>query len=73
MDYRGKLYANALKTGFISSYVVGDLEVAYMHKVWTVSSAVRNIADTTYVVASNNVAGWSETAASSPTSACAPG
>ena len=44
-----------------------------MHKAWTVSSAVRNSPDTTYVVASNNVAGWSETAASSPTSACAPG
>jgi iron complex outermembrane receptor protein len=57
VDYRDRMFANTLNTNRVPSYVIGDVELAYLHRQWSVSAGIRNIADTTYFVATNGVGG----------------
>jgi iron complex outermembrane recepter protein len=57
VDYRDRMFADTLNTNRVPSYVVGDVELAYLHKAWTAQVGIRNIADSTYFVAVNGVGG----------------
>ncbi len=57
VDYRDRMFANTLNTTQVPSYVIGDVELAYLHRAWTMTVGVRNIADTTYFVAANGAGG----------------
>ncbi len=57
VDYRDRMFANTLNTNRVPSYVIGDIELAYLHRQWTASVGIKNIADTTYFVATNGAGG----------------
>jgi iron complex outermembrane recepter protein len=53
VDYRDRMFANTLNTNRVPGYVIGDIELAYLHKTWTATVGIRNIANSTYFVAAN--------------------
>jgi iron complex outermembrane receptor protein len=57
VDYRDRMFANTLNTVQVPSYVIGDVELAYLHRAWTMTVGMRNIANATYFVAANGAGG----------------
>jgi outer membrane receptor protein involved in Fe transport len=56
-DYRDRMFADAPNTDRAPSYVIGDVELAYLHRNWTATVGIRNIADIAYFVSTNAVGG----------------
>lgn len=57
VDYRDKLYGSTLNTLSVPSYVIGDMELAYLHNQWTFTAGIKNIGDATYFLAANGGGG----------------